>query len=370
MASFASDNDTAAAAAPHLVDMINQCAGTPFMSVEFFPPKTDVGVTSLGKVMGELKKRSPLFADVTWGAGGSTSELTLELCKRAKTEHGLNPNLHLTCTNMEMAKITEALEGCQAAGITNILALRGDPPAGQEAWTATEGGFTCALDLVKHIKKQYGDYFCVSVAGYPEGHPNAMTVVEGGTANLTPSELQRCAVDVDEATGQEVVTVCRDADYAAELRYLKEKVDAGAACIITQMFFDTAVFEAFVVACRGMGITVPIVPGIMMVSNYGGFTRMAKFCKTRVPAEMKAELAPIKDDEEAVKAFGLAFGVRMCKQLLAAGAVGLHFYTLNSSVLTGKICDQLGYTAVAVVAQKEEKVEEDKATERLAVSTM
>ena len=170
---------------PHLSEVIKQHSSSPWVSIEFFPPKTEAGVDSLMRVMKELRKRKPLFADVTWGAGGSTSELTLDLCKRAKNEVGLNPNLHLTCTNMEVEKIHSALEGCKAAGITNILALRGDPPAGQEAWTAVEGGFNCALDLVRYIQKEYGNYFCVTVAGYPEGHPAAMTVVAEGVAGLT-----------------------------------------------------------------------------------------------------------------------------------------------------------------------------------------
>jgi methylenetetrahydrofolate reductase (NADPH) len=317
MASFAPDN----AECPHLDSLIKSNASAPWISIEFFPPKTEVGVTSLMKVMGELKKRKPLFADVTWGAGGSTSDLTLDLCKRAKTEHGLVPNLHLTCTNMPVETIHAALQNCKAAGITNILALRGDPPVGQDAWVATEGGFNCALDLVRYIKKEYGDYFCVSVAGYPEGHPSSMTVVEGGVAALSPTELQRCSVEVDDA-GKEVVTVCRDVDYAKEIAYLKEKVDAGAGAIITQMFFDTEVFGFFQQACKNVGIHVPIIPGIMCISNYGGFKRMSGFCKTRVPQSMKDGLEPIKEDEEGVKAFGLAFGVQMCRRLLELGAPG------------------------------------------------
>ena len=151
--------------------------GTPFVSIEFFPPKTDKGVETLNTVITKLKTKTPIFADFTWGAGGSTSDLTVQLCVDAKQKHGMNPNMHLTCTNMDMKKIEVALEQCKAAGITNILALRGDPPVGQEKWEATEGGLSCALDLVKYIKKEHGDYFSVSVAGYPEGHPNNMTTV-------------------------------------------------------------------------------------------------------------------------------------------------------------------------------------------------
>ena len=156
---------------PKLSDIIASHAdGEYWLSVEFFPPRTEKGVTTLYNVIDKkLKPLNPIFADFTWGAGGSTSDLTLELCRHIKSESKLNPNMHLTCTNMDASKITEALEGCKESGITNIVALRGDPPAGQEAWTVTEGGFSCALDLVKHIRAEHGDYFCLSVAGYPEG---------------------------------------------------------------------------------------------------------------------------------------------------------------------------------------------------------
>lgn len=137
--------------------------------LEFFPPKTDAGVENLFEVLQKLKQHNPVFVDFTWGAGGSTSDLTLQLCQRALREHGCNPNMHLTCTNMDISKINLALEGCVDAGITNIFALRGDPPVGQELWTATEAGLSCALDLVKYIREKHGEFFCIGVAGYPEG---------------------------------------------------------------------------------------------------------------------------------------------------------------------------------------------------------
>ena len=137
-----------------------------------------------------MAKQRPLYIDMTWGAGGSTSDLTLELCRQAKELYGLEANMHLTCTNMEVEKITKGLEGARAAGIRNIVALRGDPPAGEEKWQAVEGGFTCALDLVTHIRKEHGDYFCLSVAGYPEGHPTVIKDVAPGQ-QLTPAEQKR-----------------------------------------------------------------------------------------------------------------------------------------------------------------------------------
>ena len=308
--------------------------------MEFFPPRTEKGVTNLyGVIEKKLKDLNPIFADFTWGAGGSTSDLTLELCRHVKKEFNLNPNMHLTCTNMDASKITEALHGCKESGISNIVALRGDPPAGQEAWAATEGGFNCALDLVKYIRAEHGDYFCLSVAGYPEGHPNNMTKVED-ISTLTPSELERCARFINDE-GEEEITVCLDSAFDIEMQYLKEKVDAGANAIITQLFFDNNVFFTFVERCRKIGITVPIIPGMMCISSKGGFERMTKFCKTRVPPELSARVAAVENDNEA-KELGGQVGYEMCKELLEKNVTtGLHFYTLNMGNVTCDIVDKL-----------------------------
>ena len=321
------------------------------MSVEFFPPKTDAGVENLFKALAKLQAYDPLFSDFTWGAGGSTSDLTIELCQRAKKQ-GSTPNMHLTCTNVDKQKIDEALATCKASGITNILALRGDPPAGQEKWEASDLSFTCALDLVRYIRSEHGNYFNLTVAGYPEGHPNKMSVVQGGIAALSASELKRYSIEVKE-DGTKDIVVCRDADYQQEMDYLKEKVDAGADCIITQMFFDPEVFGYFVQDCRAMGINVPIIPGIMMLSTIGGFRRMTGFCKTRIPEGMEAVLAYIEKtftdkDEQAkrIKEYGIEYGVSMSKRLMELGTEGLHFYTLNTSATTLNIIDGLEYNKV------------------------
>lgn len=308
------------------------------ISVEFFPPKTEAGIQSLYNLAEKMKVFNPMFADVTWGAGGTTSDLTLELCTNLKMKSGLNPNMHLTCTNMERQKVVDALNGCKNVGITNIVALRGDPPAGQAAWEAVEGGFNCALDLVKFIRAEHGDYFCLSVAGYPEGHPTRMTVVKD-IGELTDSERARCAVLSDES-GEDVITVCKDEDFEKELDYLKEKVDAGANLIITQLFFDNEVFFTFVERCRERGITVPIVPGIMCVASAGGFQRMVRFCKTRVPKSLMDQAKAISEDAE-MKVLGIAYGTEMCLDLLQRGVDILHFYTLNASFVTQGIMANL-----------------------------
>merc|ERR1740123_907958 len=195
-------------------------------------------------------------------------------------------------------------------------------------WEATEGGFNCALDLVKFIRQKHDDYFSISVAGYPEGHPDNIETEEGGLASLTPAEKRRARVVKDE-NGKEVVTVCREANWKKEMVYLKEKVDAGAEFVITQMFMDPQVYTDFLAECKAWGINVPIVPGIMCLNTFGGFQRMTALCKTRIPDGFleKAEAANTSDD--AFKTWGIQAGVEMCRAVLDGGAPGLHFYTLN-----------------------------------------
>jgi len=209
--------------------------------------------------------------------------------------------MHLTCTNMPVEKLEAALQQCKAAGIRNILALRGDPPHGQEHFTQVEGGFACALDLVKYIRENHGDYFGICVSGYPEAHPDSIVEDENQMKD----------------------------HYWADIDYLKQKIDAGADFVITQLFYDVNTFIQFVSDCRSRGITVPILPGIMPIMTYGGFKRMTSFCKTKVPSHITDTLEAIKDNDEAVKAYGISLGTMMCERLLAAGVPGLHMYTLN-----------------------------------------
>jgi methylenetetrahydrofolate reductase (NADPH) len=176
--------------------------------------------------------------------------------------------------------------------IQNILALRGDPSRGVEAWEMCEGGFAHASDLVKFIREEFGDYFCICVAGYPEGHIEAKSLDE-------------------------------------DLAHLKEKVDAGADFIITQVFYDTSLFFEYVQKARDIGITVPIIPGIMPIQNYNAFRRMTSFCKTHVPAKIWKAIKPIRDDDAAVKQYGIELAVEMCRELLERGTPGIHVYTLN-----------------------------------------
>ncbi|KAF8819103.1 putative Methylenetetrahydrofolate reductase 1 [Cardiosporidium cionae] len=270
----------------------------PFFSFEYFPPRTDAGLANLYDRFDRMAVLNPLWIDVTWGAGGSTAGKTLEMCANAVNYHGLEPLMHLTCTNMHLSAIDNALTECTKNGIVNILALRGDPPANEEKWSSTEGGFEHAVDLVKYIKKKHGNTFCIGVAGYPEGH------------------LENPKKEDD-------------------LMFLKEKVDAGADFVITQLFYDINEYINFDIAAKSIGIEVVIIPGIMPIQSYAGFMKMTGFCKTKIPIELSTVLEEIKDDEQKVKDFGVHHGTKMCQDLINYGVSGLHFYTLNleSSVI-------------------------------------
>lgn len=293
-----------------------EAAEKTYVSFEFFPPRTEKGEqTLLNDHMPVFARQEPIFIDFTWGAGGTTHDKTPALCV-ASMEHGLNVNMHLTCTNMEEGKVRQALDLCKEKGIRNIVALRGDPPAGQE-WKASAEGFSCALDLVKYIRANYGDFFSICVAGYPEGHPDKIQAENG-------------LMSAD--------------DELHELAYLKEKIDAGADVIITQLFYDSAVFIRFVKKCREFGIKVPILPGMLPMVSYAGLKRMVSLCKTYLPDDVIAQTEALKDDEEAFKAYGVELTTRMIKEISAAniGINHFHFYTLNLPHSTMAVLKNLG----------------------------
>lgn len=335
-----------------IVDLLAKIekSDVPQFSFEYFPPKTETGVENLYQRFWRMQEQGPLFHDVTWGAGGSTSDLTLELCTTGTKEFGMNMNMHLTCTNMHKELLVQALAEAKTNGIKNIVALRGDPPEGEEKWEAVEGGFSCALDLVKYIRKEYGDYFGICVAGYPEGHPAAIKKVED-VSKLTETEKAR------QITMDGEVWVCHDDDYKKEIDYLKQKVDAGGEVIITQLFYDADVFDSFVDTCRAAGINAPILPGIMPIGSYGGFKRMTGFCKTRVPDEINKMLEECKDDTEALTKRGLEIVTALCKKVWKSGKVpALHFYTLNQDKATLEMLKGLGVKLVDL--KTEEKTAE------------
>jgi len=327
--------------AEKIIDKINKReaeGAVPYYSFEYFPPRTDDGVKNLYARIGRMAQQEPLFVDFTWGAGGSTCELTMELSQNTKKQTGIDVNMHMTCTNQEACKVDEGLKAAKEGDVRNICALRGDPPKGQEKWEVTEGGFACALDLIKYIRAQHGDHFGISCSGYPEGHPDVIKPVSELGRELTDSEKGRVVTD----EGGDFV--CSDADYAKELEYLKAKIDAGGEVIITQLFYDTPCFLQFVRDCRAAGINCPILPGIMPIQAYAGFKKMTGFCKTRVPEALAKALEEIKEDEAAVKAFGIKYASDMCKELLESGLGlnGLHFYCLNLEKSALAILDNLG----------------------------
>ena len=332
-----------------ICDMVKEWTAAtdkPFISFEYFPPKTEEGVQKLHKQIEIMAAQKPLFMDFTWGAGGTTSDLTLDLSKTSQKQHNLMVNMHLTCTNQVKEKCDFGLTGAKDAGICNIVALRGDPPKGQEKWEVTEGGFACALDLVKYMRAGYGDYFSIQVAGYPEGHPDNILPTADLGRELSDREKSRTVmVEVD---GNLVEHVCSDEKMKIEIDYLKQKVDAGGDAIITQLFYDMDVFKAFVADCRAAGINVPIFPGIMPLNAYGGFKRMTGFCKTRIPPAMAERMATCNGDSDeqkkAFQDFGTAYLTELCQQLVESKLVpGLHFYCLNQALRSFAILKNLGY---------------------------
>ncbi|PKY17062.1 methylenetetrahydrofolate reduct [Rhizophagus irregularis] len=280
--------------------------GRPSWSFEYFPPKTQQGVQNLYDRMERMYRLGPEFIDVTWNAGGTTSQLTSEIVATAQSVYGLETIMHLTCTNMPKEKVDKALKDAKECGCQNILALRGDPPRGQEHWEACENGFSHAIDLVRYIRQQYGDYFGIAVAGYCEGH-------------------------VDNP------------DKDDDLYRLKEKVDAGADFIITQVFYDVDIFLNWVKKCRAIGISCPIIPGILPIQNYSGFNRIITLSKTIVPQFVLEELEPIKDDDAAVKEYGIRLAVDMIRKMFADGIKCYHFYTMNLERSTRLILEALEF---------------------------
>ncbi len=284
----------------HIIDKINQRLDEkkPFYSFEYFPPATEAGLHNLYARIERMATLEPVFVDITWGAGGSTSEKTLGIAENLQKFFGLDVMMHLTCTNMSVKNLDEVLEKARDVGIRNILALRGDPPRDSSVWESVEGGFTYAHELVSHIRERFGDEFCIAVAGYPEGH-------------LEAEEKDTC-------TG-----------------HLKHKVDCGADFIITQLFFDVAEYAGFLQRCDQHGITCPIVPGLLPIQTFERFKKFVQFTGVRVPAAVWDHLEPIRQDDAAVRSYGVELCIEMCEKLIELGAPGYHFYTLNlqSSVM-------------------------------------
>ncbi|MBI5701672.1 methylenetetrahydrofolate reductase [NAD(P)H] [Candidatus Saganbacteria bacterium] len=273
------------------------------ISFEFFPPKTLEQEANLFKVLGELKKFDPDFVSVTYGAMGTTREKTFKWVKMIKEEFGIEPVVHLTCIAATKDSIKSQLDELSAMEVFNILALRGDPPEGDDSFEPPKNGFKYAKDLVLFIKNHHPE-FCVGVAGFPEGHIS--------TKDLT-----------------------------LDIKYLKEKIEAGAQYIVTQMFFDNRYFFDFVEQCKKAGINIPIVPGIMPITNLKQVKKITSICGATIPQEELNQLEEYADDQCAVEKFGIDRAVKQCKELLESKACGIHFFVMNQSGPISKIISNL-----------------------------
>lgn len=275
----------------------------PSFSFEFFPPKTDAGVASLLRTVEELAPLEPGFVSVTYGAGGSTRDRTVDLVTHIKQQTGIEAMAHLTCVGHTRDELRDVLRRLDAAGIENVLLLRGDPPQGQTTFEPVPGGFRYAEELVRFVREE--DFnFCLGGACYPEGH---------------------------------VETASREDD----LKHLKAKVDAGMDFVVTQLFFDNAFYFDFVERARRAGINVPIVPGIMPITNYEQVQRFTRMCGATVPMRLALQMERVKDQPDAVVQLGVAHATVQCMELLSRGVPGIHFYTLNKSPATRMIVGAL-----------------------------
>ena len=274
----------------------------PSFSFEFFPPKDEAGTEQLFRTIAELAPYEPSYVSVTWGAGGSTRRLTVDLVCRIQREVGIESMAHLTCVGASREEIGLVLDLLRAGGIDNVLALRGDPPRGQTDFVKTDGGFEHADELIGFIRQNYD--FCLAAACYPEKHPEAC-------------------------------------DAANDLVNLKRKVDAGADFLITQLFFEPADYFEFVKRARAAGIEKPILAGIMPITNLSQIKRFTAMCGTRIPEPLLFELEAAGEDPEKVRQIGIEHATKQCRALLDAGVPGVHFYTLNRSPSTKRVLEAL-----------------------------
>jgi methylenetetrahydrofolate reductase (NADPH) len=270
----------------------------PCFSFEFFPPRDDAGVEQLLETMRTLRTLDPAFVSVTFGAGGSTRARTADLVVRLREEVGIEAMAHFSCVGSTRDELREALQRMHDSGISSVLALRGDAPRDQADWTPAPGGLSYASDLVSLLTEEFE--FAVGAACHPEKHPEAP-------------------------------------DPATDLAYLRRKVDAGAEFLITQLFFDNTSYFTFVQRAREAGVMVPIVPGIMPITNVEQIERFTKLCGAVIPAGLQEALEMRRGNDRAVQDFGVAYATLQCAELLRKGAPGIHFYTLNRSTATASI---------------------------------
>ncbi len=281
-------------------------------SFEFFPPKTPEAEEQLYSAVAELKSLKPTFVSVTYGAMGSTSSTSIRIAEHIKTKLGLEVASHLTCVGNTRVEIEAVLRELKSKGIQNLVALRGDPPKGETEFKPVAGGFRYAAELVGYIRSHpdFRDWFSIAVAGYPEGHPESKTL-------------------------------------ESDWDHLFSKVKEGADSVITQLFFNNGDFFRFEEACRKRGIRVPIVAGIMPVTNGKQIARFSQMCGAAIPQAMLSAIEKYGDDNESITKFGVDYASRQCEELIKHGIAGIHFYTLNKSRATAEIYQNLGLFRVS-----------------------
>jgi methylenetetrahydrofolate reductase (NADPH) len=284
------------------LDSVLEGRRQPVFSFEFFPPKTDDGVRQLFETISHLRELEPTFVSVTYGAGGSVRTRTVELVTRIRRELDIEPVAHLTCVDATVVELRSILDGLRDVGIDNVLALRGDPPDGVDRFVATDGGLAHGSDLMELITSSYA--FCVGGACYPEKHP-------------------------ESANSEE------------DVRSARRKADAGASYLITNLFFDNRMYFDFVARARAAGVTVPIIPGIMPVTNVGQIRRFTSKIGATIPEALLDALRSREADPDAVLQLGVAWATLQSAELLAGGAPGVHFYTMNRSPATRAILSAL-----------------------------
>lgn len=280
----------------------------PVISFEVFPPKTDKALEQLHEILPRLAALRPSFMTVTYGAMGTTQARTLDIAALIKQKHGLETASHLTCVGASREEIDQILLRLSAHGIQNIVALRGDPPQGQATFTPPVGGFRHASELVAHIRKTGS--FDIAVAGYPEKHIEAPSL-------------------------------------ESDLLNLKRKVEAGGDIIVTQLFYDNADFYRFEERLRALGVKVPIVPGLLPIQSFAQIKRITSLCGAKIPAALHDELDRAGDDEQRTQDVGIRWTVEQCRDLLAHGSPGIHFYVLNKAAHMERIISQLERELVA-----------------------
>jgi len=269
--------------------------GRPSISFEFFPPKNDAGFDQLTASIVALRELAPTYVSVTYGAGGSTRRHTVDLVSSLRRDFGIEAMAHLTCLGASRDELRDVLGHLSAAGIDNVLALRGDPPKGETKFEPHPDGFAFASELAAFSRQNFK--FCIGGACYPEKHPEAPNI-------------------------------------ETDIAHLRRKVDAGCEFLITQLFFDNRFYFDFVARLRSVGIGVPVIPGIMPITNLGQVERFTKMCGASIPESLLSELRLLQHDANAVQALGVAHATAQCLELLQRGAPGIHFYTLNRSPAT------------------------------------